>query len=50
VDNLGRKLAELQREQLVQALLNNQLRLLRQGDNFDDQLAKVIRGLRKDIS
>ncbi len=50
VDNLGRKIAELQRESLVQALLDNQLSLLSNGDSFDDQLVKVIRGLRKDIS
>lgn len=50
VDNLGRKVAELQRENLVQALLDNQLNLLNNGDSFDDQLVKVIRGLRKDIS
>ena len=49
-DNIGRKIAELQREQLVQALLNKQLTLLNNGDSFDDQLVKVIRGLRKDIS
>jgi ATPase subunit of ABC transporter with duplicated ATPase domains len=50
VDNLGRKIAELQRENLIQALLDNQLVLLNNGDSFDDQLVKVIRGLRKDIS
>jgi len=50
VDNLGRKVAELQREQLVQALIDKQLTLLNNGDSFDDQLVKVIRGLRKDIS
>lgn len=50
VDNLGRKVAELQREHLVQALLDNQLTLLNKGNSFDDQLVKVIRGLRKDIS
>lgn len=49
-DNLGRKVAELQREQLVQALIDKQLTLLNNGDSFDDQLVKVIRGLRKDIS
>jgi len=49
-DNLGRKIAEFQREQLVQALINNQLTLLNNGDSFDDQLVKVIRGLRKDVS
>lgn len=50
VDNLGRKVTELQREHLIQALLDNQLTLLNNGDSFDDQLVKVIRSLRKDIS
>jgi hypothetical protein len=50
VDNLGRKTAEFQREQLVQALLDNHLTLVNNGDSFDDQLVKVIRSLRKDIS
>jgi hypothetical protein len=49
-DNIGRKIAEFQLEQLVQALLDKQLILLNNGDSFDDQLVKVIRGLRKDIS
>ena len=49
-DNLGRKIAEMQREQLVEALINKEINLLNNGDSFDDQLAKVIRGLRKDIS
>jgi hypothetical protein len=49
-DNIGRKVAEFQREQLVQALIDKQLTLLNNGDSFDDQLVKVIRGLRKDIS
>ena len=50
VDQVGRKLAELQREQLLELMQANQLRLLRQGGDFEDQLAKVIRGLRKDIT
>jgi len=49
-DNIGRKVAEFQREQLVQALMDKQLTLLNNGDSFDDQLVKVIRGLRKDVS
>jgi hypothetical protein len=49
-DNIGRKVAEFQREKLVQALIDKQLTLLNNGDSFDDQLVKVIRGLRKDIS
>lgn len=50
VNNLGRKVAELHRDQLLQALLDKQLRLLNNGDSFDDQLVKVIRGLRKDVT
>jgi hypothetical protein len=50
VDNIGRKVAEYVREQLVQALLDNHLTLMNTGDSFDDQLARVIRSLRKDIS
>jgi hypothetical protein len=50
VDNLGRKVAEYQRAQLVDAYINNQLTLINNGDKFEDQLVKVIRSLRKDIS
>jgi hypothetical protein len=50
VNNLGRKVAELHRDQMLQALLDKQLTLLNNGDSFDDQLAKVIRGLRKDVT
>ncbi len=50
VNNLGRKVAELHRDQLLQALLDKQLKLLNNGDSFDDQLVKVIRGLRKDVT
>jgi hypothetical protein len=50
VDNLGRKVAEYQRDQLIQAYVDNSLTLINNGDRFEDQLVKVIRGLRKDIS
>lgn len=50
VDNLGRKVAEYQRDQLIQAYVDGSLTLLNNGDRFEDQLVKVIRGLRKDIS
>lgn len=50
VNNLGRKVAELHRDQLLQTLLDKQLTLLNNGDSFDDQLVKVIRGLRKDVN
>lgn len=50
VDNLGRKMAEYNREELLHALINQRLRLINNGDKFEDQLVKVIRSLRKDIS
>ena len=49
-DQVGRKLAELTREQLIAQVASEQIKILRNGDNFEDQLAKVIRGLRRDIS
>ncbi len=50
VDQLGRKLAEHQGDQLIALHQQGQLKLVRQGGDFEDQLAKVIRGLRKDIT
>lgn len=50
VDNLGRKVAEYQREQLLEAFLTEQVAIINNGDKFEDQLAKVIRSLRKDVS
>lgn len=49
-DQVGRKLAEYTREQLIALMMEDQIKILRNGDNFEDQLAKVIRGLRRDIS
>lgn len=49
-DQVGRKLAEYTREQLTALMVEGQIKILRNGDNFEDQLAKVIRGLRRDIS
>lgn len=49
-DQVGRKLGEYTREQLVALMIGDQLKILRNGDNFEDQLAKVIRGLRRDVS
>ncbi|MGV8838031.1 DUF1631 family protein, partial [Cellvibrio sp.] len=49
-DQVGRKLAEYTREQLITLMVEEQLKILRNGDNFEDQLAKVIRGLRRDVS
>lgn len=50
VDQVGRKLAEHNREQLAKLLASGHARVISKGDKFEDQLAKVIRGLRKDIS
>lgn len=33
----------------MQALIDKELTLINNGDSFDDQLVKVIRGLRKDV-
>ena len=49
-DQVGRKLAEYTREQLITLMVQGQIKVLRNGDNFEDQLAKVIRGLRRDLS
>ncbi len=49
-DQVGRKLAEYTREQLIALMIEGQIKVLRNGDNFEDQLAKVIRGLRRDVS
>ena len=49
-DQVGRKVAEHTREQLIAALVAEQIKVVRNGDNFEDQLAKVIRGLRRDVS
>lgn len=48
-DQVGRKVAELNREQLQDLVVQEQVKILRNGDNFEDQLAKVIRGLRRDL-
>lgn len=49
-DQVGRKLAEYTRDQLQEQVAQEQIKILRNGDNFEDQLAKVIRGLRRDLS
>jgi len=49
-DQVGRKLGEYTREQLIAQMVSGQIKVLRNGDNFEDQLAKVIRGLRRDVS
>ena len=50
VDQVGRKAAELHREQLFDGIKTQQIQVISKGDKFEDQLVKVIRGLRKDIS
>lgn len=50
VDQVGRKAADLQREQLIAGINAGQIHVISKGDKFEDQLVKVIRGLRKDIS
>jgi hypothetical protein len=49
-DQVGRKVGEYQREQLQELIAHEQIKILRNGDNFEDQLAKVIRGLRRDTN
>lgn len=49
-DQVGRKIAEYTREQLHSLIMQEQIKILRNGDNFENQLAKVIRGLRRDLN
>ncbi len=49
-DQVGRKVAEYRRDQLQELIAHDQVKVLRNGDNFEDQLAKVIRGLRRDMN
>jgi hypothetical protein len=49
-DQVGRKVAEYSREQLLDQFINGNIKVLRNGDNFEEQLAKVIRGLRRDVN
>lgn len=48
VDALGHKRLELARADLHRALALGQARILHKGHNFEDQLARVIQGLRKE--
>lgn len=50
VDALGHRRVELARGQLHQALALGRARILHKGHNFEDQLARVIQGLRKEHS
>ena len=46
-DRLGTKVAEYHRDTLFAKFCHEQIAVHGQGENFEDQLAKVIRGLRK---
>lgn len=48
-DQVGRKIAEFTRTDLIDQLRAGTLKVVRNGDNFEDQLAKVIRSLRRDL-
>ena len=50
VDQLGRKHSELLKADLCNQLASGQVKVLHKGNNFEDQLAKVIQGLRRDVS
>lgn len=44
----GKKLLEPKRDELIKLLLDNKARIVQQGDQFENSLAKVIQTLRKD--
>ncbi len=46
VDRLGVKVAEYGRDALIERFSQQQIRVLKQGEKFDDKLAKVIKNLR----
>lgn len=46
VDSRGRKFAEYTHEQLIEAILDNKLEVISNGDIFEDRLAQVIRSSR----
>ncbi len=49
VDRLGIKVAEYYRENLVELLAANSAKILNRGEKFEDQLAKIVKGLRRDV-
>ncbi len=49
-DRLGKKAADYSMTELVNLMANNQLRILSQGEHFENSLEKVVRGLRKTTS
>jgi len=50
VDCLGLKLVELKRAQLIELLLQDGARIISEGDSFESQLLKVVKGLRRGVS
>ena len=50
VDCLGLKLAELKRPQLIEALLQDGARIISEGDSFESQLSRVVKGLRRGVN
>lgn len=48
VDGVGVKVAEYIREELIDLFMNGQANLLEQSSKFEDRLAQVVRGLRKE--
>lgn len=44
----GKKLLEPRRDELIKLILDNKARIVQQGDQFENSLAKVIQTLRKD--
>ena len=44
----GKKLVEPRRDELIKLLLDGKARIIQQGDQFENSLAKVIQTLRKD--
>ena len=44
----GKKLIEPRRDELIKLLLDNKAKIIQQGDQFENSLAKVIQTLRKD--
>jgi flagellar biosynthesis GTPase FlhF len=50
VDRNGLKVAQLLRDELIEMLVEGQAKILDLGENFEDRLAKVVEGLRRDKS
>lgn len=50
VDRLGIKVGEYYREDLLNLLVDGRAKVLSTGEKFEDQLAKIVRGLRRDVN